>query len=412
MEVEKVRKKILVFVSVLSVCLYGVFNIFNVSAVTGDYYYKSIIFHDGNDWETVSIDELTFRVVGYLDVPGIDVDLDVNEAIFIYTTEEFALKKGEQYMFESTVDPEVVFVSITLSKAHYEMWCVANMLQCNGNDPDDSTLHLYMSEYFFGYYLSVYSSDDVADVMKNFLLAELYEDFAYEDTIGLEKYYVYLDAQVYLPDGTKRSITVMPDVIDDNAELFEGYDFIAVSFNLSPRAQFWSPSIYPNDPIVGLSYIVYDLVANTTSFYNYQGNLVVQLNGIVYLDTPQFSVPEAEAMQYREKSAYEQGKNEGYKQGREEGERAGKRKMQEEMEQVIENLTEYYEQELIKAYNRGKLEGANEEFDIFGYLQALFGEQGLGRLLRLELLPGVSLGAVIMIPLAFWLVSFIMRWFR
>ncbi|MEM0173424.1 MAG: hypothetical protein QXI16_02840 [Sulfolobaceae archaeon] len=249
-------------------------------------------------------------------------------------------------------------------------------------------------------------------VMKNFLLAELYDEFAYEDTIGLEKYYVYLDAQVYLPDGTKRSITVMPDIIDDNPELFEGYDFIAVFFNLSPRARFWSPSIYPMSYISGLSYIVYDLVAGTTTFYDYQGNVFFQENSIMYIDTPQFYIPEVEAMQYREKAAYEEGKNEGYKQGREEGIRAGKRQMQEEMQQVIDNLTEYYEQELIKAYNRGKLEGANEEFDIFGYLQALFGEQGLGRLLRLELLPGVSLGAVIMIPLAFWLVSFIMRWFR
>ncbi|MEM0174153.1 MAG: Yae1 family protein [Sulfolobaceae archaeon] len=63
-------------------------------------------------------------------------------------------------------------------------------------------------------------------------------------------------------------------------------------------------------------------------------------------------------------------------------------------------------------YNTGFNDGTFAELDIFAYLQALFGEQGLGRLLKIELLPGVSLGAVIMIPLMFFIVSFILRWFN
>lgn len=91
---------------------------------------------------------------------------------------------------------------------------------------------------------------------------------------------------------------------------------------------------------------------------------------------------------------YNKGYNDGYFKGYDEGYR------------------EAYDEAYNKGYKQGKNEAVMEELDLFGYLQALFGEQGLGRLLKIELLPGVSLGAVIMIPLAFFLVSFIMRWFR
>lgn len=267
--------------------------------------------------------------------------------------------------------------------------------------------------YLFGSHSYMYLKNNYIEperVMKNFVRAE--PNFDNGDLVGNwgeEKYYLYLGGYVYLPDGTKRSITIMPDLIDD---YFDNYDYVVLAFNLSPRTRFWSPNIYPNESISGLSYIVYDLVANSTTYYDYQGNIVVQVNGLSYIDNPQFYIPETEALDYQLKASYEEGKNEGYRQGREEGERAGKKKMQEEMQQVIDNLTEYYEKEIEKAYNRGKNDGASEQLELFGYLQVLFGEQGLGRLLRLELLPGVSLGAVIMIPLAFWLVSFIMRWFR
>lgn len=91
---------------------------------------------------------------------------------------------------------------------------------------------------------------------------------------------------------------------------------------------------------------------------------------------------------------YNKGYNDGYYKGYDEGYR------------------EAYDEAYDRGYKQGKNEAVMDQLDLFGYLQALFGEQGLGRLLKLELLPGVSLGAVIMIPLAFFLVSFIMRWFR
>lgn len=97
--------------------------------------------------------------------------------------------------------------------------------------------------------------------------------------------------------------------------------------------------------------------------------------------------------------------NNYYQAGYEEGFHIGYGRGQELINDEILEMLE-------KEYQRGYNAGVNDNFNVFSYLQALFGEQGLGRLLRLELLPGVSLGAVIMIPLAFWLVSFIMRWFR
>lgn len=412
------KKKILVFLSVFSICLFGLFNtyIYSVSAETDKYVYKLIEFSDLNGWELEAINTNTFTVSAIIDVPGIYRIGDINEVIEMYTRHALTLTKGtpnptyQHYMFEETDNLEKVRLIISLNKLYYENWCI-NYDLCvgDGNNPDVSTLHLYMSQYFFGYYLARVSS---SHVMKNFLLAEPNLENGFEHVVGFERYYMYLDARVYLPDGTTVGLTSMPDVISDRPDLFAGYDFIAISFNLSPRARFWSPSIYPSESISGLSYIVYDLVDGTTTFYDYLGQVVYYDNRIIYVDTPQFIIPEAEAIDFQIKSAYEEGKTEGYKQGREEGIRAGKRQMQEEMQQVIDNLTEYYEEEVRKAYNKGKLEGVDEQFDIFGYLQALFGEQGLGRLLRLELLPGVSLGAVIMIPLAFWLVSFIMRWFR
>lgn len=65
-----------------------------------------------------------------------------------------------------------------------------------------------------------------------------------------------------------------------------------------------------------------------------------------------------------------------------------------------------------EGYRRGYNAGVNDEFDVFKYLEALFGEQGLGRLLSIELLPHVTIGAIVIIPLMFFLVSFIWRWFR
>src|SRR5690554_6458905 len=136
-----------------------------------------------------------------------------------------------------------------------------------------------MSKYFVGYYLTTFSA---GEVIKNFLFAEPYYENGYEDTLGVEKYYVYLDARVYLPDGSRVGLTVLPDVISDRPDMFEGYDFVAVTFNLTPRARFWSSSIYPSSYISGLAYIVYDLVAGSTMLYDYAGNVLYYDSRIIY----------------------------------------------------------------------------------------------------------------------------------
>lgn len=408
------KKKILVFLSVISICLFGLFNSFPVLAESDSYIYRPLNFYTG--WEVVSIGNYTFTASTEFSVFWIDKTLPLNEAIELYSKQGLSLEKGaphgnaQRYQFEWIDEEEYkVRLMISINKNHYTTYCIENELNCSGNNPNPATLPLYMSIYFSGYYLSVYAS---SDLIKNFLLAEPNLENGFEHIVGNERYYMYLDARVYLPDGTTTGLAAMPDVISDRPDLFDGYDFVAISFNLSPRARFWSPSIYPAEPILGLSYIVYDLIVGSTTLYDYMGRVAYHINSIIYIDTPQFILPEMEALDYQVKSAYEEGKSEGYKQGREEGKRAGRREAQEEMQKIIDDLIEQYEKEVERAYKEGKLAGANEQFDIFAYLQALFGEQGLGRLLRLELLPGVSLGAVIMIPLAFWLVSFIMRWFR
>ena len=246
---------------------------------------------------------------------------------------------------------------------------------------------------------------NLESAFRYFLLAEPCEDNVVPYEVGFEKYNLYFGANVYLPDGTIGSLESMPDYINgyfgEKPDLFKGYDFVAISFNLSPRALFWSPSLSLDGRISGLSYIVYDLVAGATAFYDYVGREVYRVDYIMYIDEPQFLIPEAEAVEFGMRRSYEAGKAEGIKLGREQGYNEARLELEEEIE---------------KAYNEGYRKGINEavteELDLFGYLQALFGEQGLGRLLKLELIPGISLGAVIMIPLALWLVSFIMRWFR
>lgn len=407
------KKKIFVFLSVISICLLHV-NYYDVFADSQNY--KKIIFTSEDSWELVTVDIDTFTVSVELELPGFNGDV---QGLGLYSLYSYNfIQRGEpnayqqRYKFEY-VDSEKVRLLMSLKRFVYcdYLWDYDYIGSVEAeicyDNPLLGYLSLYMSENFVGFYNSRFF---LSDLMKNFLRAEPnFDNGSLVGNWGEEKYYLYLGGYVYLPDGTKRSITIMPDLIDD---YFENYDYVVLAFNLSPRTRFWSPDIYPNESISGLSYIVYDMVANSTTYYDYQGNIVVQVNGLSYIDNPQFYIPEIEALDYQLKASYEEGKNEGYRQGREEGERAGKKKMQEEMQQVIDNLTEYYEKEIEKAYNRGKNDGASEQLEVFGYLQALFGEQGLGRLLRLELLPGVSLGAVIMIPLAFWLVSFIMRWFR
>lgn len=109
-------------------------------------------------------------------------------------------------------------------------------------------------------------------------------------------------------------------------------------------------------------------------------------------------------------TGYGHGRNTGYTDGFNTGYYSGYN------DGVRDGDPETYQRGYNDGYNDGYTTGFNDgtfaELDIFAYLQALFGDQGLGRLLKIELLPGVSLGAVIMIPLMFFIVSFILRWFN
>ena len=232
-------------------------------------------------------------------------------------------------------------------------------------------------------------------VMGNFFGIEL-SGFPQENEISGELWHTYFGVDVYLPDGSREDLSEVGHLIRVYSSVFDGYDFVVYVFNLSPRAVFRSSSISPK--IEGLAYIVYDIVGYRTSFYNHAGQEVYSIDRIIDIVNPQVRVPASDDLNYREQVAYEKGLADGVEVGREQA--------------FDEGYNEGYGKGYNAGYKKGKNEAVMEQLDLFGYLQALFGEQGLGRLLKLELLPGVSLGAVIMIPLAFWLVSFIMRWFR
>lgn len=239
------------------------------------------------------------------------------------------------------------------------------------------------------YVVSDYIAPD--RVMSNFFDVELSgEPQEYE--VSGELWYIYFGVDVYLPDGTKEDISEVGHLIRSYSSVFDGFDFVVYDFNFSSRAVFMSTSLSPT--IEGLSYIVYDIVGNRTLFYNYAGVEVYRVNRIVDIVNPRLRLPASDDLHYRERLSYEEGKADGVQIGKEQG------------------YNEGYQEGYDVGYIKGKNDAHFEELDLFSYFEALFGDQGLGRLLKLELLPGVSLGAVIMIPLAFWLVSFIMRWFR
>lgn len=254
------RKKILVFVAVISICLFGLFNSFDVLARPYNAYYRRIDL-GANNWFRVDSDSAyTFIFGTMLEVPGIETKLDLKDVIDLYSKQGLILRKGEPsdltqyYKVQPTSNIERVELRISITKSHLWQWCRNNNYDCDGKIPDSATIKLYMLTYFEGFY-----------------------------------------------------------VLSEDIETGAGYN---------------------------------------------------------------------------------KGYNDGYYRGYEEG------------------YYEAYDEAYNKGYNKGKNEGVMEQLDLFAYLQSLFGDQGLGRLLKLELLPGVSLGAVIMIPLAFWLVSFIMRWFK
>ena len=399
------RKKIFVFLSVISMCLFGLFNSFNlVVHASSNVAFDEMISLEYYDYEFVQEHEKTME---YNVIYRLPFRLSEQEKgsigrkdYFLVHDKSLGFTRGIYTTVTSRVYYKLTEIIVTDETYFHFVFVV-------GKD----ALNTYFSEGIASFFESgskmyiKFDYNNPNDVMKNFLYAEpIYVDGPVEG-FG-DVYHRYVDADVFLPDGTTGKLSIMPDYIDgyygQKPNLFAGYDYVIIYFNLSVRSIFWSPVIGSiSYYIYGLSHIVYDLRSETTTFYDYKGSVVLQRDGLIYITAPQFYIPETEAIDYQLRAEYEYGKIDGINIGRKQG---------------YEEARKEFEEEIAKAYNEGYRRGRNEadfeNLDMFGYLQALFGEQGLGRLLRLELLPGVSLGAVIMIPLAFWLVSFIMRWFN
>lgn len=60
-------------------------------------------------------------------------------------------------------------------------------------------------------------------------------------------------------------------------------------------------------------------------------------------------------------------------------------------------------------HKKGYDKGLNTEFEPYSFLTGLFGSQGIGKLFRIELISGISLGSVIMIPLTLSLMAFVLN---
>lgn len=63
-------------------------------------------------------------------------------------------------------------------------------------------------------------------------------------------------------------------------------------------------------------------------------------------------------------------------------------------------------------YKKGFSDGQASEFDGYTWLRALFGSNGIGALLSIELLPGITIGGIILIPISLSLIAFIIRIFK
>lgn len=63
-------------------------------------------------------------------------------------------------------------------------------------------------------------------------------------------------------------------------------------------------------------------------------------------------------------------------------------------------------------YNSGYDAGQLSDFDGTSWMKGLFGSNGLGGLLKIEILPGLSIGTIVMIPLMLTLVPFVIGLFK
>ena len=391
------RKKIFVFLSVISVFLVALFNT-SVYAQEVEEFPNTLIALEYLGYNWVASNERVYEYNVYYSLPYVLYD-DYGDLDYILNhkfSSSYVFYKGE--VKEETNSYKLEEKKILSN----ETWFIFRMT-LSISMIDDLRSDISRSEFirsFFSDNSVMYLTDRLTYRMI-YLAGYIDFDYGYPYLLDGQVYYYY-SPQVDLPSGERYFLHYFSDLIG-TGEVLHGYDYIVIYYNLSERSKFLAPIIPVNDGyLLGFSYIVYDRLHDVTSFYNSKNELLYRREGLLYLEQPLILVPEDDVIKLSEERYYEEvynkAYNEGYGKGYEEAYEKG--------------YNEAYDEAYNKGYKKGKNEAVMEDLDLFGYLQALFGEQGLGRLLKLELLPGVSLGAVIMIPLAFFLVSFIMRWFR
>lgn len=235
-------KKFLMFISTLILSLIFVNN--KTFAQSTPYIYKTIDFVDFMDsegWEIVSIGNQAFTATGVLKVPGIDTSIAINDAIELHKRMPHSLEKGtphtsfQRYVFSELPDePEKVRLDISLNKMNYTNWCLNTGAQCDGDNPDPTTLHYYMSEYFAGYYVSNVPSP----------LATEYKSIDFNDVRNW--------ALLSIDDNTFTVSTILelPEIVDGvhPNEVIEMYISLALNLNKSEPSPMYSNYIFePTD---------------------------------------------------------------------------------------------------------------------------------------------------------------------
>lgn len=97
-------------------------------------------------------------------------------------------------------------------------------------------------------------------------------------------------------------------------------------------------------------------------------------------------------------TAYNNGYKDGYQDGYDDG--------------ILNSYDLGYNNGKELGYQQGFEEGQIQSFDGYSWMRGLFGANGLGGLFKIELLPGLTIGALVMIPLILTLVPFIIGLFK
>lgn len=417
------KKKILVFF-IAVVLIVGLVLGNSVFAITNnEYVYKPLDL--STDWEVVSINNYTFTISTEFYTPWRDKSIDVNEAFEMYTRQGIRLVRGvphgneQRYHFEEISD-DVVRLSISVNRNHYATWCAENGEQCGYSNPTSETLSLYMLEYFSAYYKSVL---DMSEILREYFYrippskrpVNLYQvGMAYSTGSAYAgRLYWRLEDYIGISDFIDDYNLFLSYAIVDNVDVYALYFYdndknlvawvdkarMGDVFKFEDGNRYVVSMLHFKDVDTG-NYINWDNVKYMRIEFltepNPDSSVLIKLTNSLDVSIGEYWRT-AEVFNAYYQAGYEEGFNIGFGRGQ---------------DLYSEEILEMLEKEFKRGYREGYNRGMSEDFDVFSYLESLFGEQGLGRLLRLELLPGVSLGAVILIPLAFWIVSFIMRWFR